>query len=387
MVLHQFRNVRFLGQAIRCSSKVNISSKNWTILPTIVTTSAATIATSAATIATGAMMMLLFVGGTTVTALEEDNNNNNNNNNDSNNRSQNLRTNSFPLVEHNHGKSKVRVLKVHRTEEKHNVYEYTVATKLFFEGYSKVFTDNDNSNLVATDTQRNTVYVVAKRTKADSPEQFAIDISQHFLNQYPMLEAAQVEVNQVLWQREGQHHHGFLKHSPEIASATVRLERGGKPHITSEILGMTLLKTTMSGFENYLMDEYTLLPPTQERCLSTELNATWNISNHTPTHEFNILRQKVRDQLIQGLLGPPEKGVYSISLQATIYDAACLVLTKCPQVESIAINTPNKHYIPFHSLKQLGETFENDIFIPTDEPSGSIYCKVVRETVTTETKV
>ena len=357
MILHRLRSISLLGRTIRQSTRVNVSSMEWTLFP----------------------IVAAILGGTTVTTLDNDDQSHNNNNNTT---QLQLRTNSFPLVEHNHGKTKVRVLKVHRSNEQHTIYEYTVATKLFFKGYSNVFTNNDNSNLVATDTQRNTVYVVAKRTKADSPEQFAIDICQHFLIQYPMLEAAQVQVDQVLWRREGQHHHGFLKHSPETASATVRLERGGKPHITSEILGMTLLKTTKSGFDNYLRDEYTLLPPTQERCLSTELNATWNYTQDTP--DFNIVRNKVREQLILGLLGPPEKGVYSVSLQATIYDAACLVLTQCAQVESIAINTPNKHYIPFHQLKQLGETFEDDIFVPTDEPSGSIFCKVIRETETTK---
>lgn len=288
-----------------------------------------------------------------------------------------LRTKSFPLVEHNHGKARVKILKVNRSEDTHQVYEYTVATKLFFEGYSRVFTDNDNTDLVATDTQRNTVYVIAKRTKANSPEQFAIDICEHFLKEYPMLEAVEVEADQVLWERVGSHIHAFIKNAPETASTLVRLERGGKAQVTSYIKGMTVLKTTLSGFEDYLMDEYTLLPPTAERCLATELDATWTYTYDT--RDFNAIRKKLREQLILGLFGPPETGVYSVSLQATVYDAACLVLRKCSQIESIAISTPNKHYIPFTQLNQLGEKFEDDIFLPIDAPSGSIYCRVARE--------
>ena len=290
-----------------------------------------------------------------------------------------LRTKSFPLVQHNHGKEKVRVLKVNRSDNKHIIYEYTVSTKIFFDGYSKVFTEHDNSDLVATDTQRNIVYVVAKRTKANSPEQFAMDICSHILQHYPMLQAVEVHADQVLWDRamEGEHPHAFLKNSPEKASAKVRLERGGqKPQVTSSIKKMTVLKTTMSGFEDYLMDEYTLLPPTQERCLATELEATWSYTYDT--RDFNVIRNKIRNLLILGLFGPPDQGVYSVSLQATVYDAACLVLKKCSQVDSIAISTPNKHYIPFHQLSRLGEVFEDDVFVPTDEPSGTIYCKVAR---------
>ena len=288
-----------------------------------------------------------------------------------------IRNVSFPLVEHNHGKAKVKILKVDRSKDAHKVYEYTVATKLFFEGYSRVFTNNDNSDLVATDTQRNTVYVVAKRTRANSPEQFAIDICEHFLKEYPLLEAVEVEADQVLWERSGGSHiHAFLKNAPETASTKVRLERGGKAHVTSYIKGMTVLKTTLSGFEDYLMDEYTLLAPTAERCLSTELDATWTYTYDT--RDFNAIRQTLREQLILGLFGPPQTGVYSVSLQATVYDAACLILSKCSQIESIAISTPNKHYIPFTQLNQLGEKFEDDIFVPIDAPSGSIYCKVAR---------
>ena len=62
----------------------------------------------------------------------------------------------------------------------------------------------------------------------------------------------------------------------------------------------------------------------------------------------------MRAQLLKGLFGPSKGGVYSASLQATIYDAGCLVLKAVPAVQSIKIFTPNIHMIPFHPLKQLG---------------------------------
>lgn len=40
--------------------------------------------------------------------------------------------------------------------------EYTVHTKLYSPEYEKVYTKDDNADLVATDTQKNTVYIVAK---------------------------------------------------------------------------------------------------------------------------------------------------------------------------------------------------------------------------------
>ena len=52
---------------------------------------------------------------------------------------------------------------------------------------------------MATDTQKNTVYVVAKRTSAATPEQFGLDIAQHFLDTYPILTACQIDVEETLW--------------------------------------------------------------------------------------------------------------------------------------------------------------------------------------------
>jgi hypothetical protein len=67
------------------------------------------------------------------------------------------------LTGHHHGKAKVRVLKVRHASvngsgrEKHSVSEYKVETRLFSPEYAKVFTDDDNAGLIATDTQKNTV--------------------------------------------------------------------------------------------------------------------------------------------------------------------------------------------------------------------------------------
>ena len=90
------------------------------------------------------------------------------------------------------------------------------------------------------------------------------------------------------------------------------------------------------------------------------------------------MRAALRSELLRGFFGPSEGGVYSPSLQATIYDMGCLVLQAVPQVQQISIYTPNIHMIPFHSLKALGEGFEDDVYVATSEPSGTIHCTVSR---------
>jgi hypothetical protein len=112
-----------------------------------------------------------------------------------------LRTKDFSLPMHSHGKTKVRGLKVRRNQDtgEHVISEYTVETTLYSPDYEKVFTLEDNSDLVATDTQKNTVYVVLKRTDANTPEQLAIDIAEHFLNQYSILKGVSCHVSEIPW--------------------------------------------------------------------------------------------------------------------------------------------------------------------------------------------
>eukprot|EP00310_Coccolithus_braarudii_P013739 CAMPEP_0183340774 /NCGR_PEP_ID=MMETSP0164_2-20130417/7208_1 /TAXON_ID=221442 /ORGANISM="Coccolithus pelagicus ssp braarudi, Strain PLY182g" /LENGTH=329 /DNA_ID=CAMNT_0025510959 /DNA_START=38 /DNA_END=1027 /DNA_ORIENTATION=- len=293
-----------------------------------------------------------------------------------------LRSQDFPLAEHYHGKTRVRVLKVRRdAQQKHLINEYSVQTKLFSPDYEKVFIEGNNEGLVATDTQKNTVYVVAKRTEAATPEEFGISIAEHFMSEYPMLTGVEIEVKQTQWLRasiEGEaHDHAFVKGAAELASASVRLVRGRDPEVTSRIDGMTVLKTTQSGFEKYLFDQYTLLPPTRERCLATEMDASWTYAPGAKV-DYAATRKLVTEQLLYGLFGPARGGVYSESLQATIYDAGCLVLKAIPAVASISMWTPNLHYLPYRQLSQLGEAFADDIFTPTNEPSGTIHCTVAR---------
>lgn len=285
----------------------------------------------------------------------------------------------------------MRVLRVqHSPSGRDTVQEFSVQTRLFSGMYEKVFTAEDNTNLVATDTQKNTVYVVAKTSKATSPEGYGIDLAKHLLSEYPMLEAVEVDVTESLWRRVldstgMEHDHGFVREAPEKATAFVRMTRANPnaPIVTSGLNGLTVLKTTQSGFSDFLHDAYTLLPDTQERCLATEMKIEWTYAPGDPCLiDYGLVRSKLREELLRGFYGPAKGGIFSASLQATIYDAGCLVLRAVPVVQSIDIFTPNIHMIPFIALKALGgakaQPFSDDVYIATSEPAGTIHCVVTR---------
>jgi urate oxidase len=300
------------------------------------------------------------------------------------------RDKEFRLSQHYHGKERVRVLRVQHGEQgRDTVQEFTVQTRLFANMYSKVFTHEDNSDLVATDTQKNTCYVIAKRSQATTPEGYGIDLASHLLNEYKMLEAVEVEVIEDLWRRTktdgADHDHGFVREGPEQATAFVRLtrEQMQKPEVRSGLQGLTVLKTTQSGFEGYHRDSYTLLPETTERCMATQMKVEWGYADgFNGVVDYAAVRAKLRSEVMRGFFGPAKGGVYSVSLQATIYDAGCLVLQAIPAVQRISIYTPNMHMIPFLPLKQLGgdtaAPFADDVYVSTSDPAGTIHCTVSR---------
>lgn len=300
------------------------------------------------------------------------------------------RRKDFTLSSHYHGKARVRVLRVqHSQNGQDTVQEFTVQTRLFGSMYDKCFTNEDNTDLVATDTQKNTCYVIAKRSAAMTPEGYGIDLATHFLKEYAMLEAVEIEVVEDLWRRTSSsageaHEHGFVREGPEQATAFVRVtrEQMDAPEVRSGLQGLTVLKTTQSGFQAYLRDSYTLLPETTERCLATQMKLEWTYTEKKDPVDYAAVRSALRSEMFRGFFGPAQGGVYSASLQATIYDAGCMVLKAVPAVQSISIFTPNIHMIPFLPLKQLGgETavpFADDVYVATSEPAGTIHCTVTR---------
>ena len=73
----------------------------------------------------------------------------------------------------------------------------------------------DNSKIIATDSQKNTVYVLAKRHGVESPERFALLLASHFLKTYRWVIRANVSVTSHPWKRivtgcGREHNHAFV---------------------------------------------------------------------------------------------------------------------------------------------------------------------------------
>ncbi|KAK3752039.1 hypothetical protein QZH41_019388 [Actinostola sp. cb2023] len=103
-----------------------------------------------------------------------------------------------------YGKSGVRVLKIKRSNTKyHSIKEIEVNVELKLQD-KKDYLHGDNTDVIPTDTQKNTIYALAKNHELNSIEEFGIAICQHFLTNHKHIESVLVDIDEVPWQRMNQ---------------------------------------------------------------------------------------------------------------------------------------------------------------------------------------
>lgn len=270
------------------------------------------------------------------------------------------------LSENNYGKQRVRILQVSRHPDRHDIKELTLGIRL--EGkFESAHSKGDNRKVLPTDTMKNTVYALAKQKAIGSPEEFCLRLSDHFLSRNPQVSRVRIEAAQTLWSRlsvEGKPHpHTFTSSSNEKRTAATTSTREEKT-LHAGIEGLVVLKTTDSGFENFLKDEYTTLKEDRNRILSTSIQATWSYRENTA--EYDAMWHGVRQTLLEAFAGHDSE-----SLQHTLYAMGEAVLQKFSGIREIHLSLPNKHFNLVDLSPFLLEN-QKEIFLPTDEPHGLI---------------
>src|ERR1019366_9630014 len=104
------------------------------------------------------------------------------------------------LGENRYGKSRVRLSRITRIGDRHEFNEWTV--RVLLEGdFETSFTEADNSKILPTDTMKNTVYSIARDSKATTLEEFAIDLGDYLLKNNPQVRGVLVEIEEKAWER------------------------------------------------------------------------------------------------------------------------------------------------------------------------------------------
>ena len=278
-----------------------------------------------------------------------------------------------PLIKNRYGKGRVRVMRIHRDGDRHEVSQLDV--KAMIEGdFARAYTDADNSTSVSTDTIKNVVNIVARENTGLCMEEFSQVLAKRYLDTYPQIASVSLTVHETKWSRLSfagkPHPHSFVLDSNGKPTVEVSSIRGGATTMSSGIDCFAFMKSTQSGWENYVKDIYTTIPPTADRMCATSMVASWKWSGK-PLN-YPAANSKILDTVLEVF-----SMTYSKSVQDSLYRMGEAALAAVPEISEISMACPNMHFIPMN-LSAFGMDNNNDVFLPTDEPHGQIECTVGR---------
>ena len=270
------------------------------------------------------------------------------------------------LASDTYGKSRVRLMKLARRADRHDLKEITF--QILFRGdFGSCYETGDNSKILPTDTIKNTVYALARKHDIVTIEEFAQRLIEHFLKNNPQVSEVRIEMTEHLWSRIAPA--AFTRESQKRSAAVT----GTRTSMIVEagIDDLVILKSSGSAFEGYIKDPYTTLKETRDRIFATAVRAVWRYG--AATQDFNACWEGIRAKILESFAGHE-----SLSVQHTLHEIGQQVLRSFPDVAEIKLTMPNKHSL-LVDLTPFGLDNPNEVFLPIDEPSGLIEAVIARK--------
>jgi urate oxidase len=282
------------------------------------------------------------------------------------------------LGPHQYGKAEVRVVAVDRSSPRHALVDLNVSTSLRGD-FTAAHTVGDNSHVLTTDTQKNTVFAFA-RDGVGAPEGFGLRLARHFAGSYGWISGARVALESYGWERisvgGAEHDHAFRRTGGEVRTAVVTVD-GDEAHVVAGLTDLVVLKTTGSEFWGFPRDRYTTLAETTDRILATAVTARWR---YTGTDvDFDGRFTAVRTALLEAFAT-----THSLALQQSLHAMGQAVLEQVPDVAEIRMSMPNRHhFLQDLSAFGLDNTPEGGpvVYHADDRPYGLIEGSVLRDDV------
>ena len=272
-----------------------------------------------------------------------------------------------------YGKSRVRLSRIARHGDGHDFNEWNV--RVLLEGdFESSYIEADNSKVLPTDTMKNTVYYVARGSKAATIEEFAMELGDYLLANNAQVSGVKVEVEERAWERmvvDGAPESTTFKlGGPELQTVRAVRDQGRTWSISSGVDGLTILKTTKSAFTGYIKDKLTTLKPATDRIFGTRATVKWDYAS--AAQDFAQVRARVVAALLKEFAAHN-----SMSVQHTLFDMGKAALEAAPEIERIHLTMPNLHHL-LADLSPFGQDNPNHIFVPIDEPHGYIEATIER---------
>jgi urate oxidase len=278
------------------------------------------------------------------------------------------------VLGHNrYGKSGIRLVRVVRHPDRHELVDLTVDVAL--EGdFAATHLTGDNAAVLPTDTMRGTVYAFAATEPVAEPEAFGLRLAGHFVATVPAVTRARVHLVAEPWTRVevggAPHPHAFAGGGAGRRTATVTSDADGS-QVVAGLADLLLLKTTGSAFEGFLKDRYTTLEETGDRILATVVSARWRYASLEV--DWAKAAAEVRRLLLEAFATHDSR-----SLQHTLYAMGEAVLAGRAEVAEIRMSMPNKHHL-LVDLAPYGLGNDQEVFVATDRPFGLIEGTVARD--------
>ncbi len=270
------------------------------------------------------------------------------------------------LGDNQYGKAETHVVRVTRSGAQDEIKDLTVSVALAGD-FAATHLTGDNSRVLPTDTQKNTVFAFA-RDGIGEIEDFGLRLARHFVSESEAVERARVSIEEHPWDRiDG---HAFVRAGSEKRLATVTCAKDGA-WVVGGLTDLVVLKSSGSEFWGYPRDRYTTLPETKDRILATAVTARWRYS--ATEHDWGASFNEARRLLLEAFAHK-----HSLSLQQTLYAMGEAVLKANPEIVEIRMSMPNKHHFVV-DLSPFGLPNENQVFYAADRPYGLIEGTVMRE--------
>ena len=280
---------------------------------------------------------------------------------------------AITLGPNQYGKAEVRMVTVTRSGPVHHVKDLTVSTALRGDLAATHLT-GDNSVVVATDTQKNTVYAFAKEQPVGEIEDFALRLGRHFVGAFSHIHQARILIDEHGWDRipvDGKpHDHAFSRAGDEKRTTAVTVA-GDRAWVVSGLRDLVVLKSGGSEFHGFPRDKYTTLPETDDRILATAVTARWRYQGQDI--DWNKSFHEIRRIMLETFASR-----HSLALQQTLYAMGEAVLERRPEVAEVRLSLPNKHHF-LVDLSPFGLENENEVFFAADRPYGLIEGTISRD--------
>ncbi|QNJ94998.1 urate oxidase [Mycolicibacterium fluoranthenivorans] len=277
------------------------------------------------------------------------------------------------LGKNQYGKAENRVVRIYRDTPRHEIHDINVSTCLRGD-FTAAHLVGDQSEVLPTDTQKQTAYAYAKEKGLLSIEDYGLTLARHFVHDVAPVQAARIEIDEYAWERAivdgAEHDHTWIRKGQEVRTAAITVDTDGE-YVVGGLKDLIVLKSTGSEFAGFLSDPYTVLEPTHDRVMATSLVAQWRFTSTEV--DWETVYAQIKTALITQFAV-----VQSLALQQTLFHMGRAVLEEHPQIAEVRLSAPNKHHFVY-DLSPFGLENNNEVFNADDRPYGLIQATVTRD--------